>query len=167
MQELSEILKSVKELPKSMQKQFILRMNKELEESVASNAEILEIRKENQAKGKFTCPHCSSEEIIGHGNYKGGKRYKCNNCKRTFNDLTGTSISHIQKKEALRFYFTCIAKGLSLRKSAEEVKISFRTSFMWRHKIMGAFKAIGCTKLEGIIESDETFFYILKKEISK
>ena len=56
-----------------------------------------------------------------------------------------------------------MSKSYSLRQSAKEVGISYCTSFLWRHKILGAFKEIGCTKLEGIIESDETFFLYSEK----
>src|SRR5450759_3906461 len=39
------------------------------------------------------CPHCNSNDIYGHGGYRGRKRYKCKACKRTFNDFTGTAIA--------------------------------------------------------------------------
>jgi len=41
------------------------------------------------------CPHCKGEKVIGHGSY--GEylhRYKCKDCKRTFNDKTGTLLQY-------------------------------------------------------------------------
>ncbi len=158
MNSLTEILKAIKNLPKSEQEQLFSRINLELDDSSDSLSQLVEVRGRHQEKEKFTCPNCESEEIVGHGNYKGRKRYKCKACKKTFNDLTGTSVSHIHKKEEWKSYLHCIANNLSLRESAKQVGVSYRTSFLWRHKIIGAFKDVGCTKLEGIIEGDETFF---------
>ena len=41
------------------------------------------------------CPRCQSQDIDPWGNYHyrpGCKRYWCNGCKRTFNDLTNTLL---------------------------------------------------------------------------
>ena len=43
------------------------------------------------------CPHCQSEDIKPWGVYHrrpGLKRHRCKNCRRTFNDLTLTTLSH-------------------------------------------------------------------------
>jgi len=163
MKNLSQILKDILQLPKYEQEQLVKRINLNLDNSPDSVAELIEVRHSQQEKEKFTCPHCSSEEIVGHGNYMGRKRYKCKTCKKTFNDLTGTSVSCIHKKDEWKSYLQCIANNLTLRESAKQVGISYRTSFLWRHKIIGAFKDVGCTKLEGIIEGDETFFLYSEK----
>ena len=163
MENILQILEVVRQLPKHEQEQLVKRINMNLNDSQDSVAQIIEVRQGHQEKEKFTCPYCSSEEVVGHGNYMGRKRYKCKACKKTFNDLTGTSISHIHKKDEWKSYLHCIANNLTLREAAKQVGISFRTSFLWRHKIIGAFKDAGCTKLEGIIESDETFFLFSEK----
>jgi len=163
MKNLIQILEAVRLLPKPEQEQLIKRINFELDNSPDSVTQLLEVRRNQQEKDKFTCPHCKAEDVVGHGNYKGRKRYKCKSCRKTFNDLTGTSVSWIHKKEEWNSYLHCIADNLTLREAAKQVGISFRTSFMWRHKIIGAFKDVGCTKLEGIIEGDETFFLYSEK----
>ena len=163
MHNLSQILEAVRLLPKQEQEQLVNRINSELDDSPDSVAQLIEIRKNHQQKDDFTCPHCHSGEIVGHGNYKGRKRYKCKSCLKTFNDLTGTSVSCIHKIEEWNSYLHCIANNLTLRDAAKQAGVSFRTSFLWRHKIIGAFKDMGCTKLEGIIEGDETFFFVFRK----
>jgi transposase-like protein len=163
MNNIHQILESIRLLPKSEQEMLVNRINIELVNPKDSIAQLIEVRKELQEREKFVCPHCDSEKIIGHGNYKGRKRYKCMDCKKTFNDLTGTSVSWIHKKEEWKSYLNCIASSMTLRESAKQVGISFRTSFLWRHKIIGAFKDIGCTKFEGIVEGDETFFLFSEK----
>ena len=163
MKDISQILESIILLPKAEQEMLIGRINMELVDSKDSIVQLIEVRKELQEKEKFVCLHCESEKVIGHGNYKGRKRYRCMDCKKTFNDLTGTSVSWIHKKDEWKSYLKCIASSMTLRESAKQVGISFRTSFLWRHKIIGAFKDIGCTKFEGIVEGDETFFLFSEK----
>lgn len=163
MKNLTQILEAIQQLSKLEQEQLVKRINLNLDNSLDSVAQLIEVRHNHQEREKFMCPHCSSEEILGHGNYNGRKRYKCKVCKKTFNDLTGTSVSCIHKKEEWKSYINCIANNLTLREAAKKVGVSFRTSFLWRHKIIGAFKDVGCTKLEGIIEGDETFFLYSEK----
>lgn len=163
MNNLSQILRAVGQLSKQEQEQLIKSINMNLNNSTDSVARLIEVKHKLQEKEKFACPHCNSDEIVGHGNYQNRKRYKCRTCKKTFNDLTGTSVSHIHKKDEFHSYLHCIANNLTLRDAAKQVGISLKTSFLWRHKIIGAFKDIGCTKLEGIIEGDETFFLYSEK----
>lgn len=163
MNPLTQILELVRLLPKPDQERLINRINMELSDTPDSVANLIEVRNNLQEKEKFTCPHCDGEDVIGHGNYKGVKRYKCKSCIRTFNDLTGTAVSCIHKKDKWQAYLNCIANNLSLRESAKQVGVCYRTSFLWRHKIIGAFKDVGCVKLEGIIEGDETFFLFSEK----
>jgi transposase-like protein len=159
----THIVEAIKHLTKQDQEELWRRVNQDLEDTTDSIAQVMEIKKVQQEKVIFKCPHCNSEDVVGHGNYQGRKRYRCKTCKKTFNDLTGTSISHIHKKDEWRAYLKCLADNLSLREAAKRVGVSFRTSFMWRHKIIGAFKDMGCTKLEGIVEGDETFFLYSEK----
>lgn len=163
MKNLTQILEAIQLLPKHEQEQLVKRINLNLDNTLDSVAQLIEVRHNHQEREQFMCPHCSSEEVLGHGNYNGRKRYKCKVCKKTFNDLTGTSVSYIHKKKEWNSYIKCIANNLSLREAAKESGVSFRTSFLWRHKIIGAFKDVGCTKLEGIIEGDETFFLYSEK----
>jgi IS1 family transposase len=57
----------------------------------------------------------------------------------------------------------CVSEGLTLREAAKETGIAYRTSFIWRHKILSALKDVGCIKMEGIVEADETFFLFSEK----
>lgn len=82
---------------------------------------------------------------------------------KTFNDLTGTAISHLHKKDKFISYMDCISEGLPLREAAKRVGICLQTSFDRRHKILTAFKDVACNKMEGIIEGDETFFLYSEK----
>ena len=52
---------------------------------------------------------------------------------------------------------------LSLKKAAEKVGISYRTSFIWRHKILSTLKDAEPNQLEGIVEADDTYFRYSEK----
>src|SRR5690606_20519920 len=55
-------------------------------------------------------------------------------------------------------YIEYMVEGYTLPKIAEELGIHISTAFYWRHKILNALKSLGFDTLQGIVESDETFF---------
>ncbi len=137
-------------------------IDKELEDD--EKIELLEIEEEVDMEGGKRCPHCNSKEVVGHGKYKERKRYRCKECGKTFNDLTGTPMnwSHYSEEQWIR-YLKCMLEGKPLRKIAEELNIALRTAFIWRHKILTAFKDLDFDKLEGIAEVDDTYFLYSEK----
>ena len=118
---------------------------------------------EKDLKTPLSCPHCSSIEFISRGNYKDVKRYQCKLCQKYFNSNYGTALYRIHKKDKWQQYIQCMNEGLSIRKSAEKVGISYRTSFIWRHKILVTLKESEPRKLGGVVEADDTYFPISEK----
>lgn len=115
--------------------------------SIKDKKELLKsLGKEKETLKYLKCEHCGSDKVISHGNYKNRKRYKCQACKKTFNDLTSTLLNRIREKEKFEIYIHYLSKGLSVRKAAKKVKISSMTSFLWRKKILSAIKKIGIDK---------------------
>ena len=45
------------------------------------------------------CPHCGSQKLQGWGHVSGLPRYRCVDCRRSFNALTGTPLARLRKKE--------------------------------------------------------------------
>ena len=45
------------------------------------------------------CPHCASQDLVLWGHASGLPRYRCGDCRRTFNALTGTAMANLRKKE--------------------------------------------------------------------
>lgn len=90
----------------------------------------------NKKKNKPPCPFCHSKEVVGNGIYKLRKRYRCKNCKKSYNDLTGTAFSHVRDKKKFNLYSEKLLMGKSIRQLAKEVNISPNTSFQWRRKIL-------------------------------
>ena len=113
------------------------------------------IRTELNKEQKNLCPHCQSEDIYGHGTYKGRKRYKCKQCKKTFNDFTGTAISGIKKVEKFQEYLELTIESLSIRKAAKKLDVNMKTIFDWRHKLLSSIASMNGISFSGIVECDD------------
>jgi transposase-like protein len=109
------------------------------------------------------CPFCNGKRTILYGHYSGKQRYKCNCCSKTFNVLTNTPFMMTHYPEKWLDFIDCMVKGLSLRKSAKILDVSYVTLFYWRHKLLSSLKQIKTEKLEGIIEADEMYLFNSQK----
>jgi transposase-like protein len=86
------------------------------------------------ASSGLHCPHCASNSFQRWGAAAGMPRFRCNDCKRTFNPLTGTSLARLRSKDKwLVFMQTCI-EHRSVRKSAEICGIDASTAQRWRQR---------------------------------
>ena len=104
------------------------------------------------------CPYCESNHFIKHGYRNNLTRYRCKNCSRTFNALTGTPLAKLRKKELWTVYAQCLIDSKTLRKTAKSIKVALGTSFKWRHRFMALAQKNETQVLSGIVEADETFF---------
>ena len=83
------------------------------------------------------CPHCQSHNVGPWGTYHyqpGLKRYHCKDkdCKRTFNDLTGTLLDC--SKRSLRHWIFAtflLCLSCSSRRIAKELGVQVRTGYRW------------------------------------
>lgn len=58
---------------------------------LSDRQECLEVIRRQRWPEEITCPHCHHSETIRKGTTsKGARRYRCHECGRKFNDLTGT-----------------------------------------------------------------------------
>lgn len=106
------------------------------------------------------CGHCASESFCRWGHASNMRRYKCHDCGRTFNALTGTPLAHLRRRDAWLSYARALVDGVSLRKAARRANICLDSSFRWRHRMLKNSQNKRPAKLTGIVEADET--YILK-----
>ena len=106
---------------------------------------------------KPSCPLCANESVHKWGVVSGLQRYRCKECKRTFNALTGTSMARLRKKGLWEDYSQALFESLSLTKAAERCGIDRTTAFRWRHRFLlkSGLQAVKCS---GITEIDETYF---------
>src|SRR5207302_302614 len=104
------------------------------------------------------CPRCQSQDIDPWGTYHyrpGCKRYWCNGCKCTFNDLTNTLL-HQSKRSLphwiLATFLLCLA--CSSRRIAREVGVHIRTSYRWCWWLRNAALSYEMYRqLEGTVEA--------------
>lgn len=104
-----------------------------------------------------TCGHCGSKEVRGWSSQNGLKRYRCKDCAKTFNALTGTPLAQLHRRDAWLAYAQAVADGLSLRKAAKRCGIALDTAFRWRHRFLTTAKDVKAKTVKGIVEADETF----------
>ena len=45
------------------------------------------------------CPHCGTPGAISRGKARGLRRYRCKECRKTFNAATGTPLSGLHRKD--------------------------------------------------------------------
>ena len=106
------------------------------------------------AKG---CPRCASPNIVSWGNVSRLPRYRCGDCRRTFNALTGTPMAGLRKKELWADQTEALETGESLIAAARRCGVAVTTAFRWRHRFLAASVHGKPEKLTGIVEADETF----------
>jgi transposase-like protein len=114
-------------------------------------------------RSELLCPRCDSSKVKPYGHYRGRKRFRCESCARTFNELTGASISGTHFPDKWQDFLDCMVAGKSVRYSAEKLGVSIPTAFSWRHKILKKYEKEADKALLGIVEADETFFLFSEK----
>lgn len=118
---------------------------------------------QNASNENFTieeCPYCHSKHIIKKGkNNKNIQRYQCKDCKKFFRVTYNTILFKTRKDLNIwSKYIECMIDKRPLREIEEICDISLQTSFEWRHKILDLLsKMMDDIKLDGIVESDETY----------
>ena len=128
--------------------------------TLASDYEqVLKIRGDDLDNKCAECPHCESFLYIKFGKSKTGvRRYYCKNCKKGFNEYTGTWINGLHNKDKIPEFLKAIELEYSLKKTSEKLEYTRGTAFNWRHKFLSAVEQDEQTNFEGITESDEIHF---------
>ena len=107
--------------------------------------------------GKQCCPRCQGNRLYRHGEANGLQRFRCRDCGRTFNCLTGTPLARLRHKDKWRAYADCLLDSRTVRKAAAKVGVAKNTSMRWRHRFLAVTKDDRPACLTGIAEADETF----------
>lgn len=117
---------------------------------------------EKAAAANLECPRCRSKRFYGHGEAHGLHRYRCRDCSKTFNSLTGTPLAHLRLKGKWFRYMDCLLTATTVRDAAAAVGVHKNTSFRWRHRFLTLPKTDRPSQLSGIAEADE--IYLLESE---
>ena len=154
-----DVYEGFSELTKSEQMALFNAIKQDLfpEEPDKITALLKSIRESRFASG-LGCVHCGSTSVKRNGKYRTRQRYLCKDCGKTFNDMTNTPFAGSRYPEKWVKYVEMMVEGYTLPKIAKRLKIHISTAFYWRHKILNALCSLGFNQLQGIVESDETFF---------
>ena len=106
------------------------------------------------------CPRCQSHDVGPWGDYhyrSGGTRYRCRDCPRTFNDLTGTLFDRSKRSLArwiLATFLLCLT--CSSRRIARELGVHIRTGYRWCWWLRNAALSSEMHRqLGGTVEADD------------
>ncbi len=113
---------------------------------------------ERSSDDKPACPKCKATKLYRWGKVSDLQRYRCRQCNRTFNMLTGTPLARLRHKDKWFEYEQTLIEGLSIRKSADSCGIANNTSFKWRHRFLQIPATRQPDKMNDIVEVDETYF---------
>lgn len=104
------------------------------------------------------CPHCRHERVYRHGHADGLQRYRCRECGKTFNALTGTALARLRHKSKWLCFVEQMLLSRTVREAARASGVHRNTSFRWRHRFLAGAKDDRPQRLHGITEADETYF---------
>jgi transposase-like protein len=109
------------------------------------------------AAARRACPHCDCARVHRCGVASGLQRFRCLDCRRTFNALTGTLLARLRKRERWLPYLQCLLESRTVRDAARVAGVHRTTSFRWRHRFAPAAARIRPATLSAIVEADETY----------
>lgn len=116
----------------------------------------MNISLQNQIKFKFrngaVCPHCGSKDVNKYGFFNGKQRFRCKDCRKTFNVYTKTLLSWSHYKDKWESFIETMAEDMSLRQAEQRIGVSYASLFYWRHKIMTILNCENDTRFHGILE---------------
>lgn len=132
--------------------------------SALVNGERIAALIDQAARERMACPRCASRQFGRHGFANGLQRYRCRDCHKTFNGLTGTPLARLRLKDKWLAYLDCLRDpACTVNRAAGKVRVHPNTSFRWRHRFLHWVKDDRPVKLQGIVEADEMFLLESKK----
>jgi len=146
------------ELPPDERKTFIAHVKAAVQAGGFNLDKLMEAKADSDG---IRCPHCNSLEVVKFGKRKGTQRFRCDDCHRTFSSVTGTFLQWTKKPfQTWKTFITSMLDGRSVRKAAKICKVSTKTAFVWRHKVLDALAQYQDKqpRMSGVIEADDTLF---------
>jgi transposase-like protein len=111
---------------------------------------------ETAAQGRG-CPHCGGGRVHRCGQASGLQRFRCRDCRRSYNALTGTPLARLRKRGHWLTYLQCVLDSRTVRDAASVTGVHRTTSFRWRHRFVPGFARDRPTQLSSVVEADETY----------
>jgi predicted RNA-binding Zn-ribbon protein involved in translation (DUF1610 family) len=134
----------------------LIEFEKEFQTENQCRAYIIGLRYKN---GKFICPLCGSKKSYPVKN----NFYECAQCGHQESILSGTLFQDTHKPLHLWFraiwYITSQKNGTSALGLQRVLGLgSYKTAWLWLHKLRRAMVRPGRDKLSGTVEVDEAYF---------
>lgn len=148
--EFNVVFRAIEEMNWTQRRQLIARL-----ESVQAAEEAHRIVEE-RLQWLTTCPHGCGCHVVRNGVARGLQRYKCRDCGRTFNALTGTPLARLRYRERWLDQTQALIDGLSITKASQRLAVARSTAFRWRHRFLALPHHVKAGHLGGIVEADET-----------
>ncbi len=142
----------------------VISVAKELLSDLFCYDEIKDNIKESRFSKGYECPKCQCKDVNKNGKSSGRQRYICKHCRTTFDEMTLSPFSNTKLGlDKWLKYCELMILGLSIRKCAEEVEVSVKTSFYMRHRILDVINLyLKNDIVDGIVEVDEVFLTFIK-----
>ena len=110
----------------------------------------------------LACPTCGKRNITKYCKYGYLQRYECKDCKKTFNDKTGTILHYKQVNLgewmlAVWMYLSGPSNGISINYIAESMGRTYKTTYYMVRDMMKKLTSLPEKKLSGIGETDEGY----------
>lgn len=148
--DLSAMVQAIQELSWSERRVLMERLK------ASQAAEAVRTVVEDRLQTLRSCPHCESPHVVRNGVARGLQRYRCQDCRRTFNALTGTPLARLRHRDLWGEQARVLVEGASITKAAEQLQVARSTAFRWRHRFLQLPQHVKTAQLEGIVEADET-----------
>lgn len=116
-----------------------------------------------EAQAPQRCPHCAATHVVRNGHSNGLQRYRCHDCRKSFNALTGTALARLHQRGKWLNQSAALAEGRTLRQVARQLNIALSTAHRWRHRFLRQPGMERVAALRGIAEADETYFLHSRK----
>jgi transposase-like protein len=101
---------------------------------------------------ELACVHCLAPDVRPWGSQRGRRRYLCNNCGRTFSDMTATPAAYSKRLERWDAHLRRMATTMSAREVAQELGVSARTISRWRRRVLEPLAAGRSSLGQGPVE---------------
>ena len=100
------------------------------------------------------CPRCASPCRHRYRHADHLQRYRCRDCGRTFNDLSGTPLARLRLKSKLVSDLDTVLEARTVCKSAALVDVHPNTAFRWLDRFLDWVKLDQPPPLSGIVEAE-------------
>jgi transposase-like protein len=122
----------------------------------------------NEPSERGVCPRCRGTGCVRFGKARGYQRWRCQDCRRTWNELLGTPLFHLHTSlpEIVRAILVVVHRG-SLRAAEEQTGHNYDTIAEWIKRIGAHAEAVTKLLVRDLnlseVEVDEFWSFVGKK----